>query len=395
LDSDNVKCQGGSSFVKGVKGDGAFQIGNTKIFIRTPEAYFALERLRSLKLPMVAKCIQKVIRSFQFRCKLYKMITLHGVIKKAMDSVAKNTAARIVTRGPNLRLETEPLFKNWETLEAKYLKSGTTASKKLYEGHKSLAVSLCAASLKAKLQRLRFNKKRKAAVTFQASWKGLSHRKKMDKEMWDSCHNAMLGVRSELEKYHSIKQRRRVSFDREEEGIYVPEIGSTKGVLKLLTKHQQEKVYFAAQVMKINKRWKEQGRTVLVTNQFVFNLEPKTAKEKRRLAISEILSVSMSTLPDNFVIIHAKDYDYIMILEQKLELVKILKDRYWFLKSEEMKINFSDDLEAKNKSHKIQKFSFRRSTEKSGSTWAVSKTDKTTMVVDVHDDSSHVGSSSQ
>ena len=51
--------------------------------------------------------------------------------------------------------------------------------------------------------------------------------------------------------------------------------------------------------------------------------------------------------------------------------------------------NFSDNLQAKNKSKKVQQFSFRRSAEKNGTTWALDTTDKTLMVVDVHDNSSH------
>jgi hypothetical protein len=387
--SYSVASQGNGQFMKGIQGDGAFQVGNTKVFIRKPQAYFALEKLRTLKLPMVATCIQKAIRNFQFRCKLYKMVDLHGVIKKAHSKVENNVTLRAVKRGPDLRLETDPLFKEWESLEAKFLKPRSNSSEMLYTAQKSLAVSLCAATLKAKLQRIRFQKKRNAAVIFQASWKGLSHRKNMDKALWNKCHNAMLGVRAELEKFKGVKRRRRASFDRVEKGIYIDDFMSLKGVGKLLVKNNQPNVLFAANVMKINKRWKEQPRTVMITDDFFFNLDPKTAKEKRRLAITDITSVSLSTLADDFFIIHCTDYDYIMMCLQKLEIVKILTKRLWYLKQQELKINFGDNLEAKNKSNKVQKFEFKRSAERIGTTHVLDKVEKQLMHVDVFDNSSH------
>jgi hypothetical protein len=338
---------------------------------------------------MVATCIQKSIRRFQFRCKLYRMVELYAVVKKARSKVEDNVTKRVVHRSSDLRLETEPLFKAWESIESRYLKPRSNSTEVLKTKLKSLAVTLCAATLKAKLHRIRFNKVKKAAIVFQASWKGVSHRKKMDSKLWGRCHNAMLGVRAELEKFNGMKRRRKASFDREEKGVYIPNIGQLKGVTKLIVKHHQERVYFAAEVKKINKRWKEQARTVMITNELFFNLDPKSAKEKRRIAITELTSVSVSTMPDNFFIIHCKDYDYIMVCEQKIELVKVLRDRYWYLKHEELKVNFADKLEAKNKSSKVQKFEFRRSAEKKGTSWALDKADKYLMIVDVHDDSTH------
>ncbi|ETO30714.1 hypothetical protein RFI_06406, partial [Reticulomyxa filosa] len=72
-----------------------------------------------------------------------------------------------------------------------------------------------------------------------------------------------------------------------------------------------EKVIFSDNLIKINKRSKEQERVLLITDKAVYNLKPKEYhKCQRRIDIDKIVSVSEAKDSDEFTIHVPEEYDY-------------------------------------------------------------------------------------
>lgn len=106
--------------------------------------------------------------------------------------------------------------------------------------------------------------------------------------------------------------------------------GNTK-VQKLLkekgeNKPQPEKVQFSDFVIKINRKGKEQTRTILVTDKALYNLMPNNyGKCQRRIPITDMEAVSLSSVSDEFVVHVPNEYDYRYKSSKKDQIVASLK----------------------------------------------------------------------
>jgi hypothetical protein len=83
---------------KGNDGLGAYQVGNTKVFIRQPKALFALEELRKAKLPAIVQTMQRCARKYIFRMKCYNMVALHEAIHTAWLAMLQHVKDRRARR---------------------------------------------------------------------------------------------------------------------------------------------------------------------------------------------------------------------------------------------------------------------------------------------------------
>lgn len=71
----------------------------------------------------------------------------------------------------------------------------------------------------------------------------------------------------------------------------------------------------------------------------MYNIEPSSAKVRRRIAISNISHISASLLNDNFFIIHVpSEYDYVYVSGRKTEVVSILRLAYQEAMGEELSL---------------------------------------------------------
>jgi len=98
-------------------------------------------------------------------------------------------------------------------------------------------------------------------------------------------------------------------------------------MLKLIGENMpsEEIVVYSNQLIKINRRGKEQLRTLLITNKAVYNCMPKNiGRCKRRIPIEEIASVTISTISDEFVLHIPRDYDYRFKSDDKEAIGKVL-----------------------------------------------------------------------
>lgn len=95
----------------------------------------------------------------------------------------------------------------------------------------------------------------------------------------------------------------------------------------------QEKIYFAGVVTKINKRNVPQDRIIVITNKFLYNIDPEGGflsilcsssggySLQRKIAVNKIFGATVSTNPSSqqFVIHVQGDYDYLFNGGQKRE----------------------------------------------------------------------------
>lgn len=105
-------------------------------------------------------------------------------------------------------------------------------------------------------------------------------------------------------------------------------MGNAK-VQGLLQKHQpNEEVLFSDFVIKINRKGKEQTRTILITNHAVYNLMANNySKCKRRIVHSEIAAITTSTTTKEFVLHVPSSYDYRYKSAKKDQIVQILTSK--------------------------------------------------------------------
>jgi len=89
-----------------------------------------------------------------------------------------------------------------------------------------------------------------------------------------------------------------------------------------------------------------QERVMVLTSAAIYNLEPNTFKMKRRIALKELTSISLSSQPDNFFALHVpSQYDYLLFSKSKTELVLKLLINYECLLNRPLPINISDKFE--------------------------------------------------
>jgi hypothetical protein len=106
-------------------------------------------------------------------------------------------------------------------------------------------------------------------------------------------------------------------------------LATNAAILRTMAKHGDKALMFADHVVKVNRRNKMQRRTLLITDQAVYNLDPGSYKVKRRIPLSILGSVSMSSLQDNFFALHVPtEYDYLLVSSKKIEIVTTIVKAY-------------------------------------------------------------------
>nr|XP_034176365.1 unconventional myosin-Ie-like isoform X3 [Osmia lignaria] len=154
------------------------------------------------------------------------------------------------------------------------------------------------------------------------------------------------------------KERRRASLNRNFVGDYIGLEGKPQ-LMNLVGR--REKVFFAEVAKKYDRRFKMSRRDLILTNKYLYligreqikkGLEKKKLVEviKRKLSFNQISHVSLSTLQDDFLIIHTKE-DYCSLLELvfKTEFLISLNKRYLKETGHTLNIKFSNNLEFKVK----------------------------------------------
>ncbi|KAL0134329.1 hypothetical protein PUN28_001256 [Cardiocondyla obscurior] len=154
------------------------------------------------------------------------------------------------------------------------------------------------------------------------------------------------------------KERRRASLNRNFVGDYIGLEGKPQ-TMSLIGR--REKVFFAEVVKKYDRRFKMCRRDLILTGKYVYLIGREQIKKgpekgtsievvKRKLSFNQISYVSLSTLQDNFIIIHVKE-DYASLLESvfKTEFLSLLSKKYLEDIGHPLNVRFNNDLDFKVK----------------------------------------------
>ncbi|KZC09955.1 Unconventional myosin-Ie, partial [Dufourea novaeangliae] len=154
------------------------------------------------------------------------------------------------------------------------------------------------------------------------------------------------------------KERRRASLNRNFMGDYIGLEGKSE-LMNLIGR--REKICFAEVVKKYDRRFKMSRRDLILTNKCLYLIGREKIKKgpekgklvaviKRKLVFNQISHVSLSTLQDDFLIVHTKE-DYASLLELifKTEFLIALSKRYVEETGHVLNRKFSNNLEFKVK----------------------------------------------
>mmetsp|Transcript_45399 Transcript_45399/g.52222 ORF Transcript_45399/g.52222 Transcript_45399/m.52222 type:complete len:528 (+) Transcript_45399:136-1719(+) len=115
-----------------------------------------------------------------------------------------------------------------------------------------------------------------------------------------------------------------------------------KSVQKLL--EHDEKILLSCKLLKYNRRGKGQERLLMITTKYIHNLArvkvlvKETIALKRKIEISHLNAVSLSTKSDEFVLHCPDEYDYRMESSTRDEIIECLKGIYKVLTNRDIEV---------------------------------------------------------
>uniref|UniRef100_A0AAR2IMN9 Osteoclast-stimulating factor 1 n=1 Tax=Pygocentrus nattereri TaxID=42514 RepID=A0AAR2IMN9_PYGNA len=153
------------------------------------------------------------------------------------------------------------------------------------------------------------------------------------------------------------KERRRHSLNRNFVGDYLgmddrPELRQFLG--------KREKIDFADTVTKYDRRFKGIKRDLILTPKSLYLIGREKVKQgpekgqikevlKRKIEVDKIMAVSLSTLQDDFMILHEQEYDSLLECVFKTEFISLLARRFEEKTQKKLPLKFANTLEMKLK----------------------------------------------
>ncbi|XP_058854768.1 unconventional myosin-Ie isoform X1 [Acipenser ruthenus] len=184
------------------------------------------------------------------------------------------------------------------------------------------------------------------ARAIQKAWRKYTARKKYV-QMREEASDLLL----------NRKERRRHSINRNFVGDYIG-IDDRPELRQFLAK--REKIDFADKVTKYDRRFKDIKRDLILTPKSVYLIGREKVKQgpdrglvmevlKRRVEVEKILAVSLSSLQDDFLILHEQEYDSLLECTFKTEFISLLAKRFEERTQRKLPLKFSNTLELKLK----------------------------------------------
>lgn len=184
------------------------------------------------------------------------------------------------------------------------------------------------------------------ARTIQRAWRKYMARKKYV-QMREEASDLLL----------NRKERRRHSLNRNFVGDYLG-MDDRPELRQFLAK--REKIDFADKVTKYDRRFKGIKRDLILTPKSVYLIGREKVKQgpekgqvtevlKRRIDVDKILALSLSTMQDDFMILHEQEYDSLLECVFKTEFISLLDRRFEEKTQRKLPLKFSNTLELKLK----------------------------------------------
>ena len=125
--------------------------------------------------------------------------------------------------------------------------------------------------------------------------------------------------------YQNNKKRSRCSLNFVYGGDYV-NAGENVQLQLAFSKHGDKEVVFADRLEKINDKCKIQKRIFVVSDLAVYNIDPANFKIKRRVPITDIESIYVSTYTDGFFVLKVpSSYDFLYTAWRRTELLTAIQ----------------------------------------------------------------------
>ncbi|XP_051919723.1 unconventional myosin-Ie isoform X1 [Hippocampus zosterae] len=184
------------------------------------------------------------------------------------------------------------------------------------------------------------------ARTIQKAWRKYAAQKKYV-QMREEASDLLL----------NHKERRRHSLNRNFMGDYLG-MDDRPELRQFLAK--REKIDFADKVTKYDRRFKPIKRDLILTPRSVYLIGREKVKQgpekgqvtevlKRQINVERILGVSLSTLQDDFMILHEQEYDSLLECVFKTEFISLLARRFEEKTQRTLPLKFSNTLSLKLK----------------------------------------------
>ncbi|XP_074522554.1 unconventional myosin-Ie isoform X1 [Halichoeres trimaculatus] len=184
------------------------------------------------------------------------------------------------------------------------------------------------------------------ARTIQKAWRKYMARKKYV-QMREEASDLLL----------NRKERRRHSLNRNFVGDYLG-MDDRPELRQFLAK--REKIDFADKVTKYDRRFKGIKRDLILTPKSVYLIGREKVKQgpekgqvtevlKRKIDVEKILAVSLSTMQDDFMILHEQEYDSLLECVFKTEFISLMARRFEEKTQRKLPLKFSNTLEMKLK----------------------------------------------
>lgn len=147
-------------------------------------------------------------------------------------------------------------------------------------------------------------------------------RNKRGRAFYKKCTYTSVGL------VYGKKERRAESVFRPFMGDYI-QYKAKPQALEITRKYGEKKFVFADKVQKISPKFATQNRRLVITEQAIYNIGGLLSKVTRRVLIRNVTGLSMSSLQDDFIVIHvATEYDMAYVSPKKTEIASILVDLY-------------------------------------------------------------------
>lgn len=292
--------------------------GKTKIFIRTPQTLFALERARNSLIPGIVTLIQKTWRGYVARQQYKKMKALMTMIKVYRQKKIREYICALDNK-----------FKN---------------AKKMRDYGKSILWPAPPLSLRETTKHLKniYNK-----------WRASMILKRIPRNEWPQM-KLKITAASAL-----INKRPYYGVNRKWEGNYLSShiennnyTVFNEAVNNLRNTKHFTNVLFSSFVTKFNKFNKVAERVMLITDQFVFKLDTlKFRNMKEGTTIGELTGISVSPGHDQLIILHCPGGNDLVVSlhcdkqEDRIgECIGVLCNRYYQIKNADLPVKVSKNL---------------------------------------------------
>jgi len=181
---------------------------------------------------------------------------------------------------------------------------------------------------------------------------------------WKAKKHALELRARAADKLRGQKERQQASLTRQFNGDYI-RYEDNFPLQEVV--NQGEYMMFADQIIKLNRRSKPERRDFIVTDQALYFVMRKKKQGEvvyhlsRRIPINTIGSISLSTLSDNYIVIHCpSEYDTFFENEKKTEILMVINEAIKNQSGREVTLNFNDNIQYKIKTKDTRGLKFTK-----------------------------------